>query len=118
MDKDLFIKKMKTSIPMEKDEIMEIITNHVNSNMDDGYPRGHRNLIVSMEELAELTQEISKVIRNKSDYITLLEEMADAKLSIYYIQEILKISDETLEKAMAVKMNRINDSLKEKGQYK
>jgi len=118
MDQKLFIDKMKTSKPMTKEQIMKIIINHVNSNMDDGNPRGHRNLIIVMEELAELTQETSKVIREKSNFITLLEEMADALLSIYYLQEIVGISDEELDKAVAVKMNRINDSLVEKGKYK
>ena len=67
------------------------------------------NIIIVMEELAEFQQELSKTLRGKNNQISLIEEMADTYLGIKYIQEIFDISDETLAKAINVKLNRQNE---------
>lgn len=71
-----------------------------------------------MEELAELTKEISKHLRGKGNLYSILEELADVQLGIYYVQEICKIKDEDLHRAMNVKMKRLEQVLNKKHTYK
>ena len=86
--------------------------------MSDGNPRGHRNLIIVMEELSELTKEISKELRGKGDKTNILEELADVQLGIYYVQEICGITDSDLAKAINVKIERLKSVLDANGKYK
>lgn len=118
MNKDLFVEKMKTAIPMDRMTIDKILIDSVNANIKDGNPRGHRNLIIVMEELAELTKEISKQLRGKGDAINILEELADVQLGIYYVQEIVGIDEKDIKKAITVKMERLASILYDAGQYK
>jgi len=67
---------------------------------------GYINLITANEEFAECQQEVSKFLRGKSDPVGLLEETADALISIRYIQKICGITDEMLSKAINVKIDR------------
>lgn len=67
---------------------------------------GVMNLVIVMEEFAEIIQEVSKYIRGKGDRLHLLEELADSYLSIKYIQEVCGISDDELIKAINVKLQR------------
>lgn len=103
---------------IDKEWVNKIIKDSIDANLRDGNPRGHRNLIIVMEELAELGQEIAKVLREKEDVLSLLEELADVQLEIYYVQEICGIDDEALHRAMNVKMKRVEKNLQEFGQHK
>ena len=67
------------------------------------------NIIIIMEELEEFQQELSKALRGKGDRMSLIEELADTYLSVKYTQEIFDISDETLARAVNVKLNRQNE---------
>lgn len=118
MDRILFTERMKTIHTMSNAEINDVIVKSINSNLIDGNPRGHRNLIIVMEELAELSQEVSKQIRGKGDRVAIIEESADVLLSIRYIQEIVGISDDELNRAVAVKSERLADVLTQTGSYK
>ena len=114
-----FIKKLDNETDeINKQWILEVLKESIESNLPDGNPRGHRNLIIVMEELAELGQEVSKCLRGKMDKYGLLEELADVQLGIYYVREICGINDSDLHKAMNVKMNRLDKTLQEKGMYK
>ena len=73
---------------------------------------GFMNLIVANEEFAECAQEVSKFLRHKGDHTALLEEVADAVLSIRYIQRICGITDEELYKALNVKVARQAERIK------
>lgn len=117
MDKVLFVERMKDAKPMNSGQINKILVDSVNSNIQDGNPRGHRNLIIVMEELSELAEEISKELRGKGDNTSILEELADVQLGIYYVQEIVGIQDESLLKAMAVKMEQLAAVLYDVGEY-
>ena len=118
MDREKFIKDLnQNNPPLSKEEIMKILTKSIDANLPDGNPRGHRNLIIVMEELAELSKEISKALRDKGDYYSLLEELADVQLCIYYIQEICGVADEELKKAMDVKTNRLREVLEKEGKF-
>lgn len=118
MDRETFINGLTNASSMDRSKIDRVLTDSIDSNMPDGNPRGHRNLIIVMEELAELSKEISKELRGKGDTVSILEEMADVQLGIYYIQKILCIDDNMLEKAVAVKTNRLASVLYTDGSYK
>lgn len=119
MNRENFIEGLGVeSSNINKNWITNVLIESVNSNLSDGNPRGHRNLIIVMEELAELSQAIAKELRDKGDNINLLEELADVQLGIYYVQEIFNITDENLHKAMNVKMKRLENVLKHNGKYK
>jgi NTP pyrophosphatase (non-canonical NTP hydrolase) len=117
MDRILFTERMKTIHTMSNAEINDVIVKSINSNLIDGNPRGHRNLIIVMEELAELSQEVSKSLRNKEDINALLEESADVVLCIKYIQEIFGITDDELNRAVSVKVERMSNVIEQDGVY-
>lgn len=114
----MFLEKMGRDIePLEKEKIMDIIDRSV-SKTDSVTPRGHRNLIIVTEELAELTQEVSKKLRGKENYYNLLEEMADVQLALYYLQNICGICDEDLQKAIRIKAERVDKAVYQQGEYR
>lgn len=114
MDKNIFTEKFAKAKPiLHKEWISEVLVESIDSNLKDGNPRGHRNLIIVMEELAELSKEISKELRGKGDEISILEELADVQLCIYYIQEICGISNDALCKAINVKNSKTFRCFKE-----
>lgn len=122
MDREVFKKKYeecrKNQVPFNQEEVKSVIYNTVKQNADDGYRRGHQNLIIVMEELFELGQEVSKELRVKGDYYNLLQELADVQLGIYYIQEICGISDEALKAAEIVKNDRVKRVIEKNMPYK
>ena len=118
MNREIFIQQFKTvSDEIDNKWIFDVLKTSIDANLPDGNPRGHRNLIIVMEELSELSKEISKELRGKGDNINILEELADVQLGIYYIQEICNINNEDLHKAMNIKMKRLEDVLKSSGKY-
>ena len=118
MDREKFISQLSTAEEnIDKQWVMDVMKRSVDSNLKDGNPRGHRNLIIVMEELSELSKEVSKELRGKGDQYNILKELADVQLSIYYVQEVCGIKDEDLHKAMNIKMKRLEDILYEKGKY-
>lgn len=118
MDRKDFVEQfIKTDEVINRKRISEIMNESIDSNLKDGNPRGHKNLIIVMEEMAELIQEVSKELRGKGDYFDLLQELADVQISICYIQQICKISDIDLMKAINVKIKRIENILKETGEF-
>ena len=68
---------------------------------------GFHNTVIVVEELAELTKELTKALRNKEDMIGILEELADVSLGIDYVKEIFDITDKELEYARSIKMNEL-----------
>lgn len=119
MNRENFIEGLGVeSSNINKNWITNVLIESIDSNLSDGNPRGHRNLIIVMEELAELSQAIAKELRDKGDNINLLEELADVQLGVYYVQEIFNITDENLHKAMNIKMKRLENVLKHNGKYK
>lgn len=67
---------------------------------------------VTMEEFAELQQEVSKQIRGYDDKVGLLEEMADAYICLEYLKIVFNISDSDVSRAIDVKIKRAEDRLK------
>lgn len=121
MDRDSFIQKfnsLQTEDKLDKKSVMSTICRSIDSNLSDGNPRGHRNLIVVMEELSELSKEISKELRGKGDKFNITEELADVILGIFYVQEICGISDDMLCKAVNIKVDRLQSILDTSGRYR
>lgn len=67
-------------------------------------------LIIPIEEMSELTQELSKILRGKSQADStnygLLEELADVQIIIDSLKLVFDISDDELQYAIDVKMAR------------
>lgn len=95
--------------PMNEERKLAIIRNSYAKMSDGNDINGSLNMVVVMEELAELQQEISKMLRNKGSKIGLIEELADVLLAIPYVQDIFNISDDDLVKAMNAKLERQNE---------
>ena len=87
---------------MNEKHIEKVIADSINSTGNDGI-----HLIIAMEELSELQKEISKELRGKGDKVNVLEELADVQIVIYYVKKILGISNEDIEKAISVKIDRL-----------
>jgi NTP pyrophosphatase (non-canonical NTP hydrolase) len=118
LDKEKFVSQLNiVSENIDMDWVLNVLKQSVDSNLSDGNPRGHRNLIIVMEELSELSKEISKELRGKGDSTNILEELADVQLGIYYVQEICNITNKDLNKAMNVKMKGLEKVLDDNGRY-
>lgn len=72
---------------------------------------GFHNIVIVVEELAELTKELTKALRNKGDIVGILEELADVSLGIDYVKEIFDITDKELEYARSIKMTELYKKL-------
>lgn len=76
------------------------------------YPRGHMNLMTTMEEAAELTESISRRMRGRTqDNYDILQEMADVIMAIWCVAQIYGISHESIEKAINVKIEQEKDRI-------
>lgn len=94
---------------MDRERYKRIIKESIDSLQDQNpqNPRGHYDLIICIEEMAELQQALSKKLRGNSDTVNILEEVADVLLCIGYIQEIMGFSDDLIVSAMNVKIDRL-----------
>lgn len=102
MDKSEFINELKNASPiLDNDNINNTIKDSLRPLPTND--TGLLNLIIVMEEFNEVAMEVSKHIRGKDNKIELLEELADAYLSIKYVQCVCGISDEELNKAINIK---------------
>ena len=73
MERNTFVKEFGfASSSLDKRKIKKLVKKSVNANQD-GNPRGHHNLIIVMEELSELSKEVSKQIRDRGDIVSLTE---------------------------------------------
>lgn len=72
---------------------------------------GFHNTIIVVEELSELTKELTKALRNKGNITGILEELADVSIAVDYIKEIFDITDKELEYARSIKMTELQKKL-------
>lgn len=113
MDREKFLRALnKDDKPLDRGRYKRVIRESIES-LQDGNPRGHHDLIICMEEMAELQQAISKELRGKGDSANILEEVADVLLCIGYIQEICGLPDDLIVSAMNVKIDRLEKILNE-----
>lgn len=117
MERSKFVEAFnKASDQLDKKKLRKLTKRSVDSVSGDE-PRGLHNLIIVMEELAELGQQTSKAARGRCDKVGLTEEMADVALGLAYLQEICGVTTLDLYKAMNVKVDRLERVLNEKGVY-
>lgn len=89
-----------------KESHMNYIDFHRKNNPDE-------ILVIPMEEMAELTQHLSKLMRNKesSDDIGLLEELVDVQICIDNLKLYLNIDEEKFKYVMDIKLERSNKKI-------
>lgn len=103
MDLGDFKEQMQNSTVMSPDK-RDIAMQHI--VYENGFEKQH---IIIMEELAELMQQVSKQIRYKQtneNLLTLIEEMADAKICLEMLRYMHEIPVYELDKAVSVKLRR------------
>ena len=72
---------------------------------------GFYNIIIVIEELSELTKELTKALRDKGSIVGIVEELADVSLGIDYIKEVFDITDKELEYARSIKIAELQEKL-------
>ena len=121
MDRNSFNQQMNdmlngTTVPITYEEQMNILHQSINS-LDLKQREifsGFHNTVIVIEELAELTKELTKALRNKDDIIGILEELADVSIGIDYVKEIFDITDKELEYARSIKMTELQKKFNSK----
>lgn len=109
MDLNNFKEQLKLAdTTLDENDVDRILYAALKSIPDNKNKIGTYNLIIVMEELAELTQQVSKYIRDKADRYAIIEELADVYLASRYVKNILNISDKELNAAINVKKDRQN----------
>ena len=63
-------------------------------------------LVVAVEELSELTKEITKCLRNKGNIDHLAEEVADVEIMVEQIKLIFNVQDK-VKAARQIKLQRL-----------
>ena len=66
---------------------------------------------VCMEELAELTQQISKKLRGKGDRYHLTEEIADVYICLDMLRKMYGVDSEVLAGVISAKLDRTRDRM-------
>ena len=66
---------------------------------------------VCMEELAELTQQISKPLRGKGDKAHLVEEIADVYICLDMLRKMYGVDSELLATLISYKLDRTKDRM-------
>ena len=70
-------------------------------------------LIICMEELAELQKEVSKYARGRSNKAAVIEEIADIIISLDKLKEIIGIMNNEIQEVLAEKIDRNHKRRKE-----
>ena len=74
---------------------------------------GHKHQsVIAIEEMAELTKELTKAIRGKPNHDHLVEETADVIICLIQVREMYNIKDEELQDAINSKLARLDERLK------
>lgn len=71
--------------------------------------------VITTQEMAEFTCEVTDEIRGKGDLTGILEEMADVIIVLRTMQKVYRISDESVLKALRVKVDTIDELLNIRG---
>lgn len=109
MDKSEFQLLMESddiSSKCDKEAMQKILRASYRPLQDELNKTGILNLIITVEEFGELQQQVVKYIRGRSDHNGLLEEVADAYLCLEYIKDICGLSEEEVQKAINIKLQR------------
>ena len=69
--------------------------------------------VVAIEELSELTKELTKQIRGKGNHEHLVEEVADVLICVKQVKEMYNISEDELAETVRKKVSRLHKRMKE-----
>ena len=72
---------------------------------------GREQIIVAMEELAELSKELAKAHRGIWSSRNTTEEIADVYIMLYQMQYFLSISDRSIQTVIDYKLKRLESQL-------
>jgi NTP pyrophosphatase (non-canonical NTP hydrolase) len=110
MERHKFIREFRKAQPELDMEYADSVASGCLDRCHDrfpDYPRGHMNMVSSMEECAEFTEALSQRMRGRTDdNWGILEEMADVILSFMCVAQIYHISHEDIIKALNIKLDR------------
>ena len=110
MDREELIQKMKLTDPFVYPDGKSLLKKTIRKSVENAWDgTGEVNLTIVIEEMAELTKEISKFIRGKGDKLALTEECADVLFSLEYVKAICGLDDTEIAKAFQVKLDRLID---------
>ena len=93
------------------DSKKEIVNNMIDASAEIEQIRGLRNLIIAMEELSELQQEISKILRGKGDKLNVMEELVDVEVVMETVKNTMGITEQELDKVRYIKLKRLEDKI-------
>lgn len=90
--------------PAEIDDVMQACIDHAKNN----YMRDNNmyQFAVVIEEMAELTQELTKMLRGRDNRTGVVEELADVQLCVWVTMKMLGITDKEINQAIQVKSDR------------
>lgn len=90
--------------PTEIDDVMQACIDHAKNN----YMRDNNmyQFAVVIEEMAELTQELTKMLRGRDNRTGVVEELADVQLCVWVTMKMLGITDDEINQAIQVKSDR------------
>lgn len=72
------------------------------------YKNGQDNQInVAIEEMAELTKELTKMLRGKGSRMHLIEEMSDVEICLAELKLIYDVSEKDIETFKSFKLKRL-----------
>ena len=63
--------------------------------------------VIAIEEMSELTKELSKAIRGNDNHSQIVEETADVMIVLMEIRAMFKIKDTELQKVINAKLDRL-----------
>ena len=93
------------------DSKKEIVNNMIDVLAEIEQIRGLRNLIIAMEELSELQQAISKILRGKGDKLNVMEELVDVEVVMETVKNTMGITEQELDKVRYIKLKRLEDKI-------
>ena len=93
------------------DSKKEIVNNMIDASAEIEQIRGLRNLIIVMEELSELQQAISKILRGKGDKLNVMEELVDVEVVMETVKNTMGITEQELDKVRYIKLKRLEDKI-------
>lgn len=103
MDREVFKGELADALPfLNTDRVAENAQACINM-----YGTEHVKYL-AIQEMAELTKELTDDLRSKPDEDGILEELADVACVVEYLKLVYDISDEYLARAMNVKVDNVN----------
>ena len=110
MDQNEFSSKLNYKLTNNIEHISEDIITLAHKNYINYHLQSNPDeiLVIPMEEMAELTQHLSKILRKKetTNNLGLLEELADVQICIDNLKRYFNIDEDTFKYAMDVKLDR------------